>query len=151
MDIPLATIWVQKTINHPNITTRLNRKYLHQLLLLNITTLEQLTLPNKTTIMNKKEFQQYHKKSTPTNRKALKIASHIFCITNYRKICRPPCNIHQQSYILLPDIISQPNQNFFHNPLPKNNPPTNKPELPKPPKRMQTLQDYPITTIIDKK
>jgi hypothetical protein len=55
-DIPLATIWFQKTINHPNITANLNRKYLQQLLLLNITTLEQITLPDRTTIMNEKEF-----------------------------------------------------------------------------------------------
>jgi hypothetical protein len=68
-DIPLATIWFQKTINHPNITANLNRKYLHQLLLLNITTLEQITLPNRTTLMNEKEFQQYYKKSTPTIKK----------------------------------------------------------------------------------
>jgi hypothetical protein len=55
-DTPLATIWFQKTINHPNITANQNRKYLHQLLLLNITTLEQITLPDRTTIMNEKEF-----------------------------------------------------------------------------------------------
>jgi hypothetical protein len=68
-DTPLTTIWFQKTINHPNITANLNRKYLHQLLLLNITTLEQITLPNRTTLMNEKEFQQYYKKSTPTIKK----------------------------------------------------------------------------------
>jgi hypothetical protein len=69
-DTPLATIWFQKTINHPNITINLNCKYLHQLLLLNITTLEQITLPNRTTIMNEKEFQQYHKKPIPTIKKS---------------------------------------------------------------------------------
>jgi hypothetical protein len=78
-DTPLAEIWFQKTVNHPNITDNLNRKYLQQLLLFNITTLEQITLPNRSTIMNEKEFQQYHKKPTPTIKKALKIASHLFC------------------------------------------------------------------------
>jgi hypothetical protein len=53
-DTPLTTIWLQKTINHPNLTANLNRKYLHQLLLLNITTLEQITLPYRKTIMNEK-------------------------------------------------------------------------------------------------
>ena len=62
-DTPLATIWFQKTTNHPNIIANLNRKYLYQLLLLNITTLEKITLPNRTTIMNEKEFQQYYKKT----------------------------------------------------------------------------------------
>ena len=57
METPLATIWLQKATNYPIITPNLNRKYLHQLLLLNITTLEQIILPNKTTSMNKKEFQ----------------------------------------------------------------------------------------------
>ena len=56
-DTPLANIWFQKKISHTNITTNLNHKYLHQLLLLNITTLEQITLPNRTTIMNEQEFQ----------------------------------------------------------------------------------------------
>jgi hypothetical protein len=122
INTPLTTIWLQKTVNYPTITTNLNRKYLHQLLLLNITTLEQISLPNRTTLMNEKEFQQYHKKPTPTIKKALKIASHLFCTTNCTDTCRPPYNIHQQSYTLFPDILNQPNQNFYHNPLPKNNP-----------------------------
>jgi hypothetical protein len=32
--------------------------------------LEQITLPNRTTIMNEKEFQQYHKKPIPTIKKS---------------------------------------------------------------------------------
>jgi hypothetical protein len=152
METLLTTIWLQKSTNYPTIITpNMNRKYLHQLLLPNITTLEQITLPNRTTIMNEKEFQQYHKKVTPTIKKALKIASHLFCTTNSLETCRPPCNIYQQAFILLPEIISQPNQNFFHTPLPEINPPTNIPDLPKPPKRMQKLQDYPITAITNKK
>jgi hypothetical protein len=147
----LATIWLQKATDHPTITLNLNHKYLHQLLLLNITTLEQITLPNRTTIMNDKEFQQYHKKITPTIKKALKIASHIFCTSNCLETCRPPCNIHQQTFTLLPEIINRLNQNFLHTPFPKVNPPINTLELPKPPKRMQKLQEYPITAIIDKK
>jgi hypothetical protein len=35
-------ILAKKTTNHPHITINLSRKYLHQLLLLNITTLEQI-------------------------------------------------------------------------------------------------------------
>jgi hypothetical protein len=150
-DTPLATIWFQKTINHPNITANLNHKYLHQLLLLNITTLEQIILPNRTTIMNEKEFQQYYKKPTPTIKKALKIASHIFCTSTCSNTCRTPCNIHQRSYTLLPKIANHANQNFYHNPLPENNPIINMQELPKPPRRMQKLQDYPITTITNTK
>jgi hypothetical protein len=56
METPLATIWLQKATNFLTITPNLNKKYLHRLLLLNITTLEQITLPNRTTIMNEKEF-----------------------------------------------------------------------------------------------
>jgi hypothetical protein len=150
-ETPLATIWLQKATNYPTITPNINRKYLHHLLLLSITTLEQITLPNRTTIMNEKEFQQYHKKITPTIKKALKIASHLFCTTNCLETCRPPCHIHQQTFTLLLEIRSRPNQNFLYTPLPEINPPTNTPEPPKPPKRMQKLQDYPITAIIDKK
>jgi hypothetical protein len=57
------------------------------------------------------------------SRKLLKL-HHPFCITGCTKICKPPCNIHQQSYTLLPNIISRLNQSFFHNPLPTNNPST---------------------------
>jgi hypothetical protein len=69
METLLTTIWLQKATNYPTITPNLNYKYLHQLLLRNITTLEQITLSNRTTIMNEKEFQQYHKKITPTIKK----------------------------------------------------------------------------------
>jgi hypothetical protein len=143
METPLATIWLRKTNNFPTITPNLNRKYLHQLLLLNITTLEQITLPNRTTIMNEKEFKQYHNKITPTITKALKIASYLFCTTNCTITCQPPCNIHQQAFTLLLEIINHPNQNFLHTPFPEIIPPINMPEFPKPPNRMQKLQDYP--------
>jgi ribonuclease HI len=59
--------------------------------------------------------------------------------------------MHQQTNTLLPDIINRLNQNFFHIPLRENNPITTIQELPKPPKCMQKLQNYPITTITDKK
>jgi hypothetical protein len=62
--------------------------------------------------MNEKEFQQYHKKPSPTIKKALKIASHIFCTSICIAACRIPCNIHQQSYTLLPEIANYPNQDF---------------------------------------
>jgi hypothetical protein len=55
METFLATIWTQKATAYPNITSSINQKYLHQLLLLNITTLEQITLPNRTTLMNENE------------------------------------------------------------------------------------------------
>jgi hypothetical protein len=147
METPLATIWLRKATNFPTITPNLNRKHLHQLLLLNITTLEQITLPNRTTIMNEKEFQQYHNKITPTIKKVLKIASHLFCITNCEVTCQPPCNIYQQAFTLLPEIINSPNQNFLHTPFPKIIPLINIPELPKLSNRMQKLQDYPIIAI----
>jgi hypothetical protein len=150
-DIPLTKIWFQKTINHPSNTESLNRKYLNQFLLLNITTLEQIILPDRTTIMNEKEFQQYHKRPTPTIKKALKIASQIFCATICTNTCRIPCNTHQQSHTLLPKIANCPNQTFYHKPLPENNPIADIKELPKPPKEMQKLQDYPISTITNTK
>jgi hypothetical protein len=101
--------------------------------------------------MNEKEFQQYHKKPTPTIKKALKVASHLFCTSICADICMTPCNIHQQSYMLFPEITNRPNQNFYHNPLPENNPIIDIQEPPKPPRRMQKLQDYPITAITNTK
>jgi hypothetical protein len=98
METSLATIWTQKASNYPTITPNLNRKYLLQLLLLNITTLKHITLLNRKTIMNEKEFKQYHNKITPTIKKALKISSYLFCTTNCAVICQPPCNINKHSY-----------------------------------------------------
>jgi hypothetical protein len=66
-------------------------------------------LPNRTTIMNEKEFKQYHNKITPTIKNALKIASHLFCTTNCSETCQLLCNIHQQAFTLLPEIINCPN------------------------------------------
>jgi hypothetical protein len=149
IDTPLAIIWLQKANNYPTITLNLNKKYLHQLLLLNITTLEQITLPNRRTIMNEKEFKKYYNKITPTIKKTLKIASYLFCTTNCVTTCRPPCNIHQQTYTLLPEVINRPNQNFLHIPFPEIIPPINIPEPPKPPNRIQNLQNYPISDITD--
>jgi hypothetical protein len=131
---------------YPNITSSLSRKYLHQLLLLNITTLEQITLPNTTTLMNEKEFKKYHNKITPTIKKALKIASDLFCTTNCEETSQPPCTI-QQGFTLLPEITNRPNQHFLHPPLPETIPPFHAPEFPKPPNRIQKLQDYRITAI----
>jgi hypothetical protein len=151
IETPLTIIWLQKATNYPTITTSLNRKYLHQLLLLNITTLEQITLPNRNNYHERKRIQTIPQKITPTIKKALKTASHLFCTTNCLETCRPPCNIHQQTFTLLPEIINRPNQNFLHTPFPETNPPINNPEFPKPPTRIQKLQDYPYTAIIDKK
>jgi hypothetical protein len=149
METPLTIIWMQKATTHPTITPNISRKYIHQLLLLNITSLEQITLPNRTTLMNNSEFKKYHNKITPTIKKALKIASHLFCTTNCVETCLPPYNIHPQTYTLRPEIVNRPNQQFLHTPLPETIPQLHEPKLPKPPSRIQKLQDYPITTIID--
>jgi hypothetical protein len=94
METLLAAIWLQKATNYPTIIPNLNRKYLHQLLLSNITILEQIILPNRTTIMIEKNFQQYHTKITPTIKKILKIASLLFCSTNCTEISN-----HHATYI----------------------------------------------------
>jgi hypothetical protein len=99
--------------------------------------------------MNEKEFKKYYNKITPTIKKTLKIASYLFCTTNCVTTCRPPCNIHQQTYTLLPEVINRPNQNFLHIPFPEIIPPINIPEPPKPPNRIQNLQNYPISDITD--
>jgi hypothetical protein len=147
METSLATIWTQNAIAYSNITSSLSQRYLHQLLLLNITTLEQIILPNRTTLMNEKEFKKYHNKITPTIKKTLKIASHLFWATNYQETCQPQCTIHQQAITLLLEIINRPNQHFLHTPFLEIIPPVHAPEFPKPPNRIQKLQDYPITAI----
>ena len=53
--------------------------------------------------------------------------------------------------MLLPQIANRPNQTLYHNLLPENNPIIEIQEPPKPPRRMQKLQDYPITAITNTK
>jgi hypothetical protein len=81
-DTPIAKIWLQKTTNHSHIIINLSRKYLHQLLLLNITTLEQITLPNIMNIMNEKEFHQYHKNPHPLLKKFSK-SHHTYSVPQH--------------------------------------------------------------------
>jgi hypothetical protein len=148
---PLAKIWFEKAMQHQRLLIELSHKYLNILLLSNITTFEQITLPNKTTIIQNEDFKKFHQKPTPTIKKILKIAAEMFCSTNYNNTCRLPCNIHLHTYTLTPDIANKINQNFTHNPIIENTIPENTPELPKPPKEMMNLQNYPITSITNKK
>ena len=61
---PLETVWMQEAqmLHGLNPTTSL--KLLLKLLVHNINTLDQITMPNGTTLMNPDEFKVYH--STPS-------------------------------------------------------------------------------------
>ena len=53
-------------------------KLLHKLLIHNITTLDQITRPNGTTLMNKDEFKIYHSTLSKLIQNALNIANQLF-------------------------------------------------------------------------
>jgi hypothetical protein len=106
---------IQRTSSYQTISIRLSyrkiptsglpieisHKYLNILLLSNITTLEQITLPDKTTIMQGLYFQKFYKKSTSTIKKILKIVAEMFSI-NYTNTCRFSCNTHPHIHTLTP-------------------------------------------------
>jgi hypothetical protein len=72
METPLATIWLQKTINYPTITPKPKSKIPTPTTAIKLTTLEQITLPNRTSIMNEKNFNNTIIKSPPPLKKHLK-------------------------------------------------------------------------------
>ena len=53
-------------------------KLLHKLLVHNITTLDQIAMPNGTTLMNQDEFQIYHSTPSELIQNALNIANQLF-------------------------------------------------------------------------
>ena len=62
----LETQWMQLSQNIPTLTYTTSLKYLHKLLLRNITDLTQITHPNGTHLLSNEEFQYYHGAPTKT-------------------------------------------------------------------------------------
>jgi hypothetical protein len=56
----LETAWMQEAQMLHGLNPNTSLKLLHKLLIHNITTLDQITMPNGTTLMNKEEFKIYH-------------------------------------------------------------------------------------------
>ena len=76
---PLETAWMQESQNLPGLNPDISLKLLHKLLIHNITTLDQITLPNGTTLMNSDEFKIHHSTPSKLIQSALNIATQLFC------------------------------------------------------------------------
>ena len=81
---PLETAWMQESQVLPTVNPATSLKLLHKLLLHNISTLSQITMPNGITLMNPEEFKIYHSTPSKLIQSALHIAAQLFC--------NPPCN-----------------------------------------------------------
>ena len=81
---PLETAWMKEAQMLHGLNPNTSLKLLHKLLIHNIITLEQITMPNGTTLMNPDEFKIYHSTPSKLIQSALNIANQLFC--------HPPCN-----------------------------------------------------------
>ena len=72
---PFEIAWIQEAQMIQGLSPNTSLKLLHKLLVHNIITLDQITMPNSTTLMNPNEFKIYH--STPSKfiQSALNIAN----------------------------------------------------------------------------
>ena len=84
---------MQESQNLPGLNPDISLKLLHKLLVHNITTLDQITLPNGTTLMNPDEFKIHHFTPSKLIQRALNIATQLFCHLHCQQ-CPLPCQQH---------------------------------------------------------
>ena len=149
---PLENAWMQEAQLLHGLNPSISIKLLHKLLIHNITTLAQLTMPNDTTLMNADDFKTYHSTPSKLIKSALHIANQLFCLLPCNQ-CPIPCQQHhppgslKNQYIIRHhNILPHPTTAPVHPP----NPPI--PHLPPTPNNM--LKDphkFPIQKILDHK
>ena len=76
---PIETQWMQQMHNIPTLTTTSSLRYLHKLILYNITYLKQITHPNGTHLLTNDEFKYYYDTPTKTITATLDHAKILFC------------------------------------------------------------------------
>ena len=91
---PLETQWMRQAINIPTITPTLSLKYLHKLILHNITEIKHITHPNGTHLMMNEEFKHYYNSPTKIEKLALNQARTLFCKTPCHSQCPNICLTH---------------------------------------------------------
>ena len=90
---PLETAWMQEAQMLHDLNPNISLKLLHKLLVHNITTLDQITMPNGTTLMDPDEFKIYHSTPSKLINSALYIANQLFCHLPCNQ-CPLPCQQH---------------------------------------------------------
>ena len=139
---PLETQWMQQAQNIPTLTPTTSQKYLHKLILHNITELKHIIHSNGTQLMTNDEFKNYYVTPTTTIKAALDQARILFC--------EPPCpnqcpNTLKDAYKILNRHIDTRTSN--HNVHPS--PPPPPPKYPKPPPHiLRNHIQFPLYSII---
>ena len=129
---PLETAWMQEAQMLQGLNPNTSLKLLHKLLVHNIITLYQITMPNGTTLMNPNEFKVYHSTPSKLVHSALNIANQLFCHPLCNHECPLSCQHHHPPRSLKNKYIIR------HHNIP--------PHLPTPPIHPQTLPSplYPL-------
>ena len=112
---PLETTILSQKPTNPHIIETKAIKNLHKFLLILITNLDQLILPNGSQLMDTNNFPTYHGKFTKLLSYVLKLLTKLVYQPTYTNNCLQPCHMHPSTNTLLPQFIIQP-----HNPLIKN-------------------------------
>ena len=81
---PLETAWLYEAENLQGLNPNTSFKLLQKFLLHNIIKLEQIIMPNGTSLMNQDDFKIYYSKPTKFIKSALNIANQL--------ICHPSCH-----------------------------------------------------------
>ena len=79
----LEITWMHEAQHLHSLSRNTSLKLLQKLLIYNIITLEQITMPNGNTLMNSNDFETYHSNPTKLIKSALNIANQL--------LCHPPC------------------------------------------------------------
>ena len=148
----LETAWMQEAQMLHGLNPNTSLKLLHKLLIHNITTLDQITMPNGTTLMNKDEFKIYHSTPSKLIQSALNIANQLFCHPPCNQ-CPLPCQQHHPPRSLKNKYIIRNHNILPHTPTAPVHPPNLPiPHLPPPPNNMlKDPRQFPIHKILDHK
>ena len=150
---PLETAWLKEAQNLQGLNPNTSLKLLQKLLLHNIIKLEQITMPNGTTLMNPDDFKIYHSNPTKLIKSALNIANQLFCHPSCHQECHLPCPHHYPPRTLKNDYTIINHNILPQHPTPPIHPPNPPiPHLPPPPNNMlKNPRQFPIHTILDHK
>ena len=142
---------MQQAQHSPTLTSTNSLKYLHKLILHNITEIKHITHPNGTHLMTNDEFKHYYTTPTKTTKAALDLARSLFC----EPPCQNPCQYNCPTHIL-PNTLKTIYKIQHHNIATGTNrhqappPPPPPPEYPKPPLHIQhNHHQYPIHSILN--
>ena len=91
---PLETQWLHQAQTIPTLAPTTSLKYLHTLILHNITEIRHITHSNGIRLMTNDEFKQYYTTPTKKTRAALDMARTLFCEPPCHNPCPHNCPTH---------------------------------------------------------